>query len=67
MSDAAVVSLADVTKTFAKGGVTALQDIDLDVERGRVHLADRAVRLRQVDAAARDRRSDPAVGPASRS
>ena len=30
----AVVSLAGVTKTFAKGGVTALQDIDLDVGRG---------------------------------
>jgi NitT/TauT family transport system ATP-binding protein len=30
----AVVSLAGVTKSFATGGVTALQDIDLDVERG---------------------------------
>jgi NitT/TauT family transport system ATP-binding protein len=30
----AVVSLSGVTKVFAKGGVTALQDIDLDVEPG---------------------------------
>jgi NitT/TauT family transport system ATP-binding protein len=30
----AVVSLSGVTKSFAKGGVTALQDIQLDVERG---------------------------------
>ena len=30
MSDAAVVSIKGVTKTFAKGNVTALQDIDLD-------------------------------------
>ena len=30
----AVVSLAGVTKSFAKGGVTALQDIDLDVQPG---------------------------------
>jgi NitT/TauT family transport system ATP-binding protein len=30
----AVVSLSGVTKSFAKGGVTALQDIRLDVERG---------------------------------
>ena len=30
----AVVSLTGVTKTFAAGGVTALQDIDLDVGRG---------------------------------
>jgi len=29
-----VVSLAGITKTFPKGGVTALQDIDLDVARG---------------------------------
>ena len=33
MTDA-VVSLASVTKTFPRGGVTALQDIDLDVSRG---------------------------------
>jgi len=30
----AVVSLTGVTKTFAAGGVTALQDIDLDVAQG---------------------------------
>ena len=30
----AVVSLAGVTKTFAKGGTTALQDIDLEVSAG---------------------------------
>ena len=30
----AVVSVAGVTKTFPKGSVTALQDIDLDVHRG---------------------------------
>jgi NitT/TauT family transport system ATP-binding protein len=29
-----VVSLREVTKTFPRGGVTALQDIRLDVERG---------------------------------
>jgi NitT/TauT family transport system ATP-binding protein len=33
MSDA-VVSLKGVSKVFAKGGVTALQGIDLDVEKG---------------------------------
>jgi len=33
-SDSAVVSARNVTKTFGKGGVTALQDIDLEVERG---------------------------------
>jgi NitT/TauT family transport system ATP-binding protein len=33
MTDA-VVSARDVTKTFGKGGVTALQNIDLEVERG---------------------------------
>jgi NitT/TauT family transport system ATP-binding protein len=30
----AVVSARNVTKTFGKGGVTALQDVDLDVGRG---------------------------------
>jgi NitT/TauT family transport system ATP-binding protein len=30
----AVVSARNVSKTFGKGGITALQDIDLDVERG---------------------------------
>jgi NitT/TauT family transport system ATP-binding protein len=29
-----VVSIRNVTKTFPRGGVTALQDIELDVERG---------------------------------
>ena len=33
-SPEAVVSLAGVTKSFATGGVTALQDIDLEVGRG---------------------------------
>jgi NitT/TauT family transport system ATP-binding protein len=33
-SESAVVSARNVTKTFGKGGVTALQNIDLDVERG---------------------------------
>jgi NitT/TauT family transport system ATP-binding protein len=31
---ASVVSIRNVTKTFPRGGVTALQDIDLDVEGG---------------------------------
>jgi NitT/TauT family transport system ATP-binding protein len=30
----AVVSARNVSKTFGKGGITALQDVDLDVERG---------------------------------
>jgi NitT/TauT family transport system ATP-binding protein len=34
MSSQPVVSLRDVTKTFAGGGVTALQSIDLDVRPG---------------------------------
>jgi NitT/TauT family transport system ATP-binding protein len=34
MSDTAVVSLRNVTKTFAAGGVTALEAIDLDVQPG---------------------------------
>jgi NitT/TauT family transport system ATP-binding protein len=34
MTAEAVVSLRDVTKTFPRGEVTALQDIGLDVERG---------------------------------
>jgi len=34
MSDAPVVRLADVTKTFRQGNVTALQDIDLDLVPG---------------------------------
>ena len=34
MSEAAVVSLRGVSKAFAKGGVTALEGIDLEVERG---------------------------------
>ena len=32
--DSAVVSARNVSKTFGKGGVTALQNIDLEVERG---------------------------------
>ena len=55
-----VVSIEDVTKTFPQGNVTALQDIDLAARAGRVRLADRPVGLRQVDAAARDRRPDRA-------
>jgi NitT/TauT family transport system ATP-binding protein len=34
MSDAAVVSLRNVTKSFGAGGVTAVQSIDLDVHTG---------------------------------
>jgi NitT/TauT family transport system ATP-binding protein len=34
MSDQAVVSLRGVSKSFAKGGVTALQGIDLEVGKG---------------------------------
>jgi NitT/TauT family transport system ATP-binding protein len=34
MTDAAVVSLRNVTKSFGAGGVTALQSIDLDVHPG---------------------------------
>ena len=34
MTDPAVVSLRGVSKSFAKGGVTALQGIDLEVGRG---------------------------------
>jgi NitT/TauT family transport system ATP-binding protein len=34
MSDAAVVSLRGMSKVFPKGGVTALQGIDLEVARG---------------------------------
>ena len=33
-ADSTVVSARGVSKTFGKGGVTALQGIDLDVERG---------------------------------
>ena len=33
-TESAVVSARSVTKTFGKGGVTALQNIDLEVERG---------------------------------
>jgi NitT/TauT family transport system ATP-binding protein len=33
-ADGSVVSIKGLTKVFGKGGVTALQDIDLDVERG---------------------------------
>ena len=53
-------SINGLTKTFTKGNVTALQEIDLADRAGRVRLADRAVRLREVDAAARDRRPDAA-------
>jgi len=34
MTSDAVVSARNVTKTFGKGGVTALQDVDLEVGRG---------------------------------
>ena len=41
-------------------GTVALADVDLTVGAGRVRLADRAVRLRQEDADAPDRRPGPA-------
>jgi NitT/TauT family transport system ATP-binding protein len=34
MTDSAVVSLRNVTKSFGAGGVTALESIELDVQRG---------------------------------
>ena len=34
MSESAVVTARGISKTFAKGGVTALQDIELEVGRG---------------------------------
>jgi NitT/TauT family transport system ATP-binding protein len=34
MSEQSVVSLTDVTKQFGKGGVTALQDVDLEIQPG---------------------------------
>ena len=34
MSEQSVVSLAGVTKQFGKGGVTALQDVDLEIQPG---------------------------------
>jgi NitT/TauT family transport system ATP-binding protein len=34
LTDASVVSLRGLSKVFPKGGVTALQDIDLEIERG---------------------------------
>jgi NitT/TauT family transport system ATP-binding protein len=34
IADGSVVSIKGVSKVFGKGGVTALQDIDLEVERG---------------------------------
>ena len=43
-----VVSLSGVTKSFATGGVTALQDIDLDVGRGEFVSFYRPLRLRKV-------------------
>ena len=48
-----------VDKVFVRGdraGTVALQGIDLDIAPGRVRVAHRAVRLRQVDAAAGHRR-----------
>ena len=60
MTDAAAVSIRNVSKTFGKGGTTALQNIELEFQPGRVHLADRPVGLRQVDAPPRDRRPDRA-------
>ena len=57
-----VVSIAGVTKTFPQGNVTALAGHRPAARAGRVRLADRPVRLRQVDAPARDRRPDRADG-----
>jgi NitT/TauT family transport system ATP-binding protein len=34
LTDASVVSLRGLSKVFPRGGVTALQDIDLEIERG---------------------------------
>ena len=52
-----VVEISSVSKVFAASGqggrpVEALVDIDLSVIAGRVHLAHRAIRVRQVHAAA---------------
>ncbi len=60
MSSAAAVSLRKVGKTFAGAGVVALEEIDLEIQPQRVRLADRPVRLREVDAAPDHRRPDPA-------
>ena len=49
------VSLRGVTKIY-DSGVMALGPIDLDVARGRVRVAARAVGLRKIDGAAADRR-----------
>jgi nitrate/nitrite transport system ATP-binding protein len=46
--------------TPRKGKFVALRDIDLTIKAGRVHRADRPLRLRQIDAAQPDRRPDPA-------
>ena len=66
--DAAVaVEVRSVTKTFNAGTpkqVDALVDIDLDRGVRGVRLADRAVRLRQVDVAAADRQPHRADGRA---
>ena len=57
-----VVEIAGVDKVFeATGGrTTALAGIDLRIQAGRVRLADRAVRLRQVDPAPRRSGTSPA-------
>ena len=46
MSVQAVVSICGLSKVFERAGVTALEDIELEVEQGRVRLTHRAVRLR---------------------
>ncbi len=58
-----------LSKVFEQAGVTALEDIDLDVAQGRVRLAHRPVGLRQVDAAPhrrRHRRADRGRGDRQR-
>ena len=62
--DGLAVSLRDVTKTY-DNGVMALGPLDLDMRQGRVRLAARAVRLRQVDGAADHRGARPRRPPAA--
>ena len=52
----ATIELEHVTKAYA-GGVVAVDDVSLAIARRRVHRPRRPVRLRQVDAAAHDRRA----------
>ena len=52
----AAIQLEHVTKAFA-GGVVAVDDVSLEIARRRVHGPRRPVGLREVDAAAHDRRA----------